>query len=92
MLIRQVLYLVNVLVGAFEKTIGWIVGVMGSLYLFCGHKIVVKLALEILESASKVLRAGKRYLEQVDRTLRYRLYFEAVVQPMRTRYRELKRK
>jgi hypothetical protein len=92
MLIRHVLFLVNVLVGAFEKTIGWIVGMKDSLYLICGPKIVVELVLEALDSAGKVLRAGKRYLEQVGRTLRYRQYFEAVVQPMRTRYRELKRK
>jgi len=92
MLIRHALYLVNVLVGAFKKTIGWIVGMKDSLFPICGQKLVVELVLEILDSVSKVLRAGKWYLEHVGRTLRYRLYFEAVVQPMRTRYRELKRK
>ena len=92
MLIQPVLYLVGVLVRTFEKTISWIVDLRNSLYMICGQRIVVELVLEILGSVNKILLFGKRYLERVGRTLRYRLYFEAVVRPMRLRYRELKRR
>jgi hypothetical protein len=92
MLIRNALYLVNVLVRAFERTIGWILGLMDSLVLTCGRRIVVELVLEPLAWIDRLLQFGKRYLEQVRTILRYRLYFEAVTEPMRTRYRELKRR
>ncbi|UCF99375.1 MAG: hypothetical protein JSV89_07505 [Spirochaetaceae bacterium] len=91
MLIKHVLYLVNVFVRAFERTIGWVVGVMDSLSVICGRRIVVDLVLELLEWIDQLLEVGKRYLERVSKTLRYRLYFEAVTRPMQTRYRELKR-
>jgi len=92
MLIKNVLYLVNVLVRAFERTIGWVVGVTDSLGVVCGRRIVVELVLEALDWIDRLLLVGKRYLERVRTTLRYRLYFEAVTGPMRTRYRELKRR
>jgi hypothetical protein len=92
MLIKNVLYLVNVLVRAFERTIGWVVGVTDSLGVVYGRRIVVELVLEALDWIDRLLLVGKRYFEQVRTTLRYRLYFEAVTGPMRTRYRELKRR
>jgi hypothetical protein len=92
MLIKHVLYLVNVLVEAFEYTIGWIVGVVDSLGVICGRRIVVDLLLKALKWIDLLLVVGKRYLEQVRKTLRYRLYFEAVTGPMRIRYRELRRR
>ena len=92
MLIKYVLYLVNVLVGAFECTIGWVVDLMDSLGVLYGPRIVAKLVLETLEWIDQLLMVGKRYLERVVKTLRYRLYFEAVTGPMRKRYRELKRR
>ena len=92
MLIKYGLYLVNVLVRAFESTIGWVVGVMDSLGVIRGPRIVMERALQIFESLDGLLAVGKGYLEQVRKTLRYRLYFEAVTGPMRTRYKELKRR
>jgi hypothetical protein len=92
MLVKHILYLVTVLVGAFERTIGGIVGIMDSLVVIRGRRIVVELILEALEWIDRLLLAGKRYLEGVRTILRYRLYFEAVTGPMRTRYRELKRR
>ena len=75
MLIRHVLYLVNVLVGAFEEAIAWVVGTMDSLCLVHGRRIVLTLFFEILGTVDRLLLVGKRYLEQVRKTLRYRLYF-----------------
>jgi hypothetical protein len=92
MLIRHLLYLVNVLVRAFEGAIGWVVNLMDSLFLMRGRKMVLTLFFKILEAVDRSLLLGKRYLEQVRRTLRYRLYFEAVTHPMRARYKELKKK
>jgi len=92
MLIKYGLYIVNVLVTAFERTIGWVVGVMDSLVVICGRRVVVELILEILDWIDRLLVLGKRYLERVRKTLRYRLYFESVTGPMRIRYRELKRR
>ncbi len=91
MLIRHVLYLINVLVGAFERVIDWVVGVMESLCLIRGRKVVLTLFFEILEAVDRLLLLGKRYLEQVRKSLRYRMYFEAVTHPMRARYRQLKK-
>jgi len=91
MLIRHGLYLINILVRAFERAIGWVVGVMDSLWLIYGRRIVVELSLEVLEGVDRLLLVGKRYLEQVRKSLRYRMYFEAVTHPMRTRYRQLKK-
>jgi len=92
MLIKYGLYILNVLVTAFERTIGWVVGVMDSLVVICGRRVVVELILEILDWIDGLLVLGKRYLERVRKTLRYRLYFESVTGPMRIRYRELKRR
>lgn len=92
MLIKYCLYLVNVLVRAFERAIGWVVGLVDSLGVISGRRIVVELVLETLEWIDRLLLVGKRYLERVGKTLSYRLYFEAVTGPMRTRYRELKRR
>ena len=92
MLIRHVLFLVNLLVRAFEKVIDWIVEVMDSLYIIGGRKIVLRLVFEVLGWVDHTLLVGKRYLEQVRKTLQYRLHFESVVQPMRNYYRELKRR
>jgi hypothetical protein len=92
MLIKHVLYLVNVLVRVFERTIGWVIGLMDSIGLFRSRRVVVELVLETLEWIDRLLLLGKRYLERVGKTLRYRLYFEAVTRPMRSRYRELKRR
>ena len=92
MVIKNALYLVNVLVRAFERAIGWILGLMDSLVVTYGRRIVVEMVLESLAWIDRLLQFGKRYLERVRRTLRYRLYFEAVTQPMRARYRELKRR
>jgi hypothetical protein len=92
MLINYGLYLVNVLVRAFERAIGWILGLMDSLVVTYGRRIVVEMVLESLAGIDRLLQFGKRYLERVRRTLRYRLYFEAVIEPMRARYRELKRR
>ena len=92
MLIRHLLYLIIILVRVFEGAIGWVVGVIGSLCLIRGHRMVLTVFFEILEAVDRLLLVGKRYLEQVRKTLRYRLYFEAVTRPMRTRYRELKRR
>jgi len=84
MLVRIVLYLVNVLVRAFERAIGWVVGIMDSPCLVCSRRIVLKYV-------DRWLLVGKRYLEQVRTSLRYRMYFEAVTRPMRARYKELKK-
>ena len=92
MLIKHLLYLINVLVRAFEGAIGWVIGVMDYLCVICGRRIFVELFLEVLEYVDRLLLVGKRYLEMVRKTLRYRLYFEAVTQPMRARYRQLKKK
>jgi hypothetical protein len=92
MLIKNILYLVNVLVRAFERTIGRVVGVTDSIGVAYGRRIVVELVLEILDWIDRLLLVGKRYLERVRTTLRYRLYFEALTKPMQTRYRELKRR
>ena len=92
MLIKYGLYILNVLVTAFERTIGWVVGVMDSLVVICGRRVVVELILETLDWIDRLLVLGKRYLERVRKTLRYRLYFESVTGPMRIRYRELKRR
>ena len=86
------LYLVNALVRAFERTIGWVVGVIDSLVLTYGRRLVVERILEILQAIDRLLVVGKRYLIQVRKTMRYRLYFEAVTGPMRARYRELRRR
>jgi hypothetical protein len=91
-LVKYGLYLVNVLVAAFERAISRVVGVMDTLGVIRSPRIAVDLVLEILELIDRLLLLGKRYLERVRRTMRYRLYFEAVTGPMRTRYRELKRK
>jgi hypothetical protein len=91
MLIKHLLYLVNVLVGAFERAIGWVVGVMDSLLLVRGYRMVLTLFFQILRVVDRLLLVGKRYLEQVRKTLRYRLYFEAVTHPMRARYKQLKK-
>jgi len=91
MFLKYGLYLVSILVKAFERTIGWVVGVIDSLGVTHGPRIVMELVLEILEWVDGLLIMGKRYLERVRKTLRYRLYFEAVTGPMRTRYRALKR-
>ena len=86
------LYLVNALVGVCERTIGWVVGAMNYLVLIYGRQLVVEWLLEVLQSIDDLLLVGRRYLIQVRRTVRYRLYFEAVTQPMRERYRELRRR
>jgi hypothetical protein len=91
MLIKHLLYLVNVLVRAFEAAIGWVVGVMDSLFVIHGRRMVLTLFFKILEVVDRLLLLGKRYLEQVRKTLRYRLYFEAVTHPMRARHRQLKK-
>lgn len=91
MLVRHVLYLVNVLVRAFERAIGWVVGVMDSLFLIRGRRMVLTLFFKILETVDGLLLVGKRYLEQVRTSLRYRMYFDAVTRPMRARYKELKK-
>ena len=91
MLIQYGLYLINGLVRALERAIAWVVGIIGSLGVIHGPRIVVELVLQILESIDRLLVVGKRYLEQVRTTMRYRLYFEAVTGPMQKRYRELKR-
>lgn len=91
MLVRHVLYLVNVLVRAFERVIGWVVGVMDSLFLIRGRRMVLTLFFKILETVDGLLLVGKRYLEQVRTSLRYRMYFDAVTRPMRARYKELKK-
>ncbi len=91
MLVRHVLYLVNVLVRAFERVIGWVVGVMDSLFLIRGRRMVLTLFFKILEAVDGLLLVGKRYLEQVRTSLRYRMYFDAVTRPMRARYKELKK-
>jgi hypothetical protein len=92
MLIKCGFYLVNVLVRAFERAIGWILGLMDSLVVTYGRRVVVEFVLQSLAWVDRLLLFGKRYLEQVRTTLRYRLYFEAVTGPMRVRYRELKRR
>jgi hypothetical protein len=92
MLIKYGLYLVNILVRGFESTTSWVMGIIVSLGVSRGPRIVVEQVLRILESLDRLLAVGKGYLEQVRKTLRYRLYFEAVTGPMRTRYRELKRR
>ena len=92
MLVKYALYLVNILVRAFERTIGWVVGEMDSLGVIHAPRIVLELVLKILGSVDRLLIVGKRYLERVRKTLRYRLYFEAVTGPMRRRYRDLKRR
>jgi hypothetical protein len=91
MLIRHLLYLVNVLVRAYEAAMGWVVGVTDSLRLIRGRRMIVTSFLQILRAVDRLLLVGKRYLEQVRKTLRYRLYFESVTQPMRARYKQLKR-
>lgn len=92
MLIKHLLYLVNVLVGAFDAAIAWVVGVMESLRLIRGsRRMVVTSFIRILRVVDRLLLIGNRYFRQVRKTLRYRLYFESVTQPMRTRYKELKR-
>ena len=91
MLVRHVLYLVNVLVRAVERAIGWVVGVMDSLFLIRGRRMVLTLFFKILEAVDGLLLVGKRYLEQVRTSLRYRMYFDAVTRPMRARYKELKK-
>jgi hypothetical protein len=91
MLIRHLLYLVNVLVRAFERAIRWVAGVMDSLYLVRGYRMVLTLFFQILRAVDRLLLVVKLYLEQVRKTLRYRLYFEAVTHPMRARYKQLKK-
>ena len=91
MLVKYGLYLANILVRVFERTIGWVVGIMDSLVVVYGRRLVVKWVLESLGSIDRLLQAGKRYFERVRMVMRYRLYFEAVTGPMRRRYRELKR-
>jgi hypothetical protein len=92
MITKYGLYLVNALVRAFERTIGWVVRAMDSLILIYGRQLVGGWLLEILQSIDGLLLVGKRYLIQVRKTMRYRLYFEAVTGPMRERYRELRRR
>ena len=92
MITKYGLYLVNALVSSFERTIGWVVGVMDRLVLSYGRRLVVKRILEILQTIDGLLLVGKRYLIQVRRTMRYRLHFEAVTGPVRERYRELRRR
>jgi len=92
MLIKHLLYLVNVLVRAFEGAIGWVVGVIESFPLIRGRRRIVISFLQILRAVDRLLLVGKRYLEKVRSTLRYRLYFESVTQPMRARYKQLKRR
>ena len=49
MLIKHLLYLVNVLVRAFEGTIGWVMGVMESLRLIRGCRMIVISFLQIFQ-------------------------------------------
>jgi hypothetical protein len=92
MLIRYGLYLVEILVGIFERTIDGIVGLTNSLVLVYGRRLAVRTAVKILNVVDRSLTVGSLYLERVGTTLRYRLYFEAVTDPMRARYRKLKRR
>ena len=92
MLRRHVLYLVNVLVDAFENAIGRIVAMKDSLCLIRGWRAVTRVLLGFLEQVNRLLRAGERYLEEVGKKLKYRSHFETVVRPMQIRYRELKKK
>ena len=91
-LIRYVLFLVDVLAGAFEATIGWIIDISSSLYLNVGRKVVVRLVRESLERLMGLLQMGQRYLVHLRRTFQYRLYYQKVTDPMTARYRELKRR
>jgi len=91
MLVRHVLYLVNILVRAFERAIGWVVGLRDSLCSICTRRSVLILFFDIFRYVDRWLLTGKRYLEQVHTSLRYRLYFDAVTRPMRARYKELKK-
>jgi hypothetical protein len=92
MLIKYCLYLVDILVGIFQRTIDGIVRLTNSLVVVYGRRLAVRLVLEILDGTDRLLMVGSRYLERVGTTLRYRLYFEAVTGPMRERYRQLKRR
>ena len=91
MTVPHIVYLANSLVRTLERAIGWIVELTESLYSICGRKFAVRLLCEILDGVESLLLVGKRYLERVRKTLQYRLYFETVIQPMRKRYKQLKR-
>jgi hypothetical protein len=92
MLRRPVLHLVNILVAALERAIGWILGVMDFLAVLYGRRFFESLAREVLQRIGRLLFLGKRYFEQVRTTLRYRLYFEAVTRPIHTHYKALKKR
>ena len=91
MLVRHVLYLVNVLVRAFERAIGWVVGIRDSLCLVCSRRSALILFFGVFKYVNRWLLVRKRYLEQVRLSLRYRMYFDAITRPMRARYKELKK-
>lgn len=90
-LMRQVYFLINVLVRAFEAAIAWMVGMMDLLCLTPGRRIVKIFELAVLQQLDRLLVMCRRYLMRVGRILRYRLYFEHATRPMRLRYRQLKR-
>jgi hypothetical protein len=90
-LIRYVLFIVEILAGAFEAVISWIVKLSGSLYSSVGQKMLVRLVRENLERVKRLLQVGQRYLQHVRRTLQYRLHYQKVTDPMTARYRELRR-
>jgi hypothetical protein len=92
MFVKMSLYLVNVLVRAFNRTIDWFVGATESPAVIRYPRIIRKLITNVLEAVDRVLLVGRRYLVRVRKTMKYRLYFEAVTEPMRCRYRESKRK
>ena len=92
MFVKGVLFLVNTLMRGVDKALGWIIGFMEWVYRFWGKSVIRKWFFKFLKTANRLMSAGKKYLEQVGKTLRYRLYYATVTKPMKSFYRELRRR
>ncbi len=92
MLVKAVLYLVNLMMRGLDRAALWVVDVMDSLYRLYRNTVVRRFFYALLDTVERLIAAGRGYLEQVRQTLRYRLYFDSVTGPMKAYYRRLRRR
>lgn len=92
MLVKAVLYLVNLMMKGLDRAALWVVDVMDSLYRLYRNTVVRRFFYALLDTMERLIAAGRGYLDQVRQTLRYRLYFDSVTGPMKAYYRRLRRR
>jgi hypothetical protein len=92
MLVKAVLYLVNLIMRGLDRAALWVVDVMDSLYRLYRNTVVRRFFYALLDTMERLIAAGRGYLDQVRQTLRYRLYFDSVTGPMKAYYRRLRRR